>query len=379
MAGIFYGWVGVYYGTKLQMMDTWYFHYSSLKEYQLLMDEPHNFFASLFHNPYERGFSKFLTSKDSWWNDVKYLFFNKLLAIFNLFSLGNYYINVIFYSFITLFGPIALYKVLINVFPNREKVIQFATFLIPSVLFWNSGIHKDGLVFLSFALISYHFYFGFKERRFTWQRVIITLLALALLLLRSFVLVVLLPALFAWYISYKTRLKPFLVFGMIYLIFITLFFSVQIIEPKINLMQAVVTRQQEFMSLHGNSSVSIRPLEPTIESFLINAPQAISLALLRPYPSDVHHFFSLAACLETVFFLSLFLLFIFYRKKEDNLSPFIFYSLFLSLSMLFMIGYTVNILGAIVRYRSIVLPFLLVPIIAMTDWQRIKETLYYKL
>ncbi len=36
-----------------------------------------------------------------------------------------------------------------------------------------------------------------------------------------------------------------------------------------------------------------------------------------------------------------------------------------------MIGYSVNFLGAIVRYRSIILPFLIVPIVALINWQRI--------
>jgi hypothetical protein len=36
-----------------------------------------------------------------------------------------------------------------------------------------------------------------------------------------------------------------------------------------------------------------------------------------------------------------------------------------------MIGYSVNILGAIVRYRSIVLSLLLVPVMANIDWSRV--------
>ena len=36
-----------------------------------------------------------------------------------------------------------------------------------------------------------------------------------------------------------------------------------------------------------------------------------------------------------------------------------------------MIGYTVNILGAIVRYRSIVLPLLVAPLMAQIDWKRL--------
>jgi hypothetical protein len=40
------------------------------------------------------------------------------------------------------------------------------------------------------------------------------------------------------------------------------------------------------------------------------------------------------------------------------------------------IGFTVNFLGAIVRYRSIVLPFLLVPVISLINWERIYAILF---
>ena len=33
MAGILYGWIGIYYGSMAQMVDTWGFHYYSLQEY----------------------------------------------------------------------------------------------------------------------------------------------------------------------------------------------------------------------------------------------------------------------------------------------------------------------------------------------------------
>src|SRR5829696_5160044 len=48
MAGIFYGWIGVYYGQMAQMIDTWAYHYESLQQYQLLKTDPVEFFTSLF-------------------------------------------------------------------------------------------------------------------------------------------------------------------------------------------------------------------------------------------------------------------------------------------------------------------------------------------
>jgi hypothetical protein len=44
--------------------------------------------------------------------------------------------------------------------------------------------------------------------------------------------------------------------------------------------------------------------------------------------------------------------------------------------MFLIIGYTIPILGAIVRYRSIYFPFLLVPIICLTNWKQLKYFLH---
>ena len=115
IAGIFYGWIGVYYGGLAQMLDTWGFHTNSIAEYKLLFSNPGEYFTNLFHNPYQGGVEKFLGIKDSYWNDAKGNFFIKFLSVFNIFSQGYYYINVIFYSFVTLFGPIALYRVMKDV------------------------------------------------------------------------------------------------------------------------------------------------------------------------------------------------------------------------------------------------------------------------
>jgi hypothetical protein len=71
MAGIFYGWVGIYYGNHAQMVDTWSYHYSSLQEYKLLFQNPSEYMVNLFHDPYNGGIFKFFATEDSYWNDLK--------------------------------------------------------------------------------------------------------------------------------------------------------------------------------------------------------------------------------------------------------------------------------------------------------------------
>ena len=61
MAGIFYGWIGIYYGQMAQMIDTWAYHQVSLQEYHLLTTHPLQFLTNV-QNTYEDGYTNFLTT-----------------------------------------------------------------------------------------------------------------------------------------------------------------------------------------------------------------------------------------------------------------------------------------------------------------------------
>ncbi|MFN2458935.1 MAG: hypothetical protein ABR502_12105 [Chitinophagaceae bacterium] len=372
MAGIFYGWIGVYYGSLAQMVDTWGFHYNSIIETNLLKSDPKEFVTSFFNNPYESGYGKFFSSEDSWWNDLDLNFFIKFLALLNVASFGHYYINLIFFSFITLFGTIAFYRVMQDVFPEKKLTVLLATVLLPSFLYWTGGIHKDGIVFLAIAFIVYHIYFGLKNRKFTVAGILMIIFPLLLILvLRNYLLILLLPALLAWILSKKLPYRPVAVFAGLYLLFTILFFSVGYIHPKLDFPKAVVNKQQAFLLLSGGSAVTVKELQPNFKSFLLNAPEAASLAFIRPYPSDVKHLLALAAAAEINLLLLLFVIFLFWKNNGVSLSPFLLFCIFFAFTTLLTIGYTVNFLGAIVRYRSIVLPFLVVPMLAKIDWKRI--------
>jgi hypothetical protein len=377
MAGIFYGWIGVYYGQMAQMVDTWAYHYQSITEYELLKSDPWTFFSGLFTNSYPDGYTKFLETEYSWWNDLKSNFLVKLLAVFNLFSFGHYYINLVFYSFISLFGPVAVYRVMQDVFPGRRLAVLLSVFLIPSFIYWTSGLHKEGLIFLGFALLIYHFYFGLKEKRFSAKRIAILFFSLILVVvLRNFLILTLLPALLAWLLADRTRLKPIAAYGIVYGLAFLFFFGGKVLHSGFDFPKVVANRQQEFLGLGGASAVAVNPLQPTVGSFIRNAPQAFALSSIRPYPGDVRHLLSLAAAVEINTFLLLFLVFLFWRKNGSGSSPFLLFCLFFSFSILMMIGYSVNILGAIVRYRSIVLPFLIVPMVAKIDWRKIGKLVF---
>ncbi|MEI2738279.1 MAG: hypothetical protein V9F01_05795 [Chitinophagaceae bacterium] len=380
MAGIFYGWIGLYYGGLAQMQDTWGYHTNSIQEYHLLFSNPQEYFTNLFHDPYVSGTSNFFTSTDSYWSDLKGNFFIKILSVLNLLSFGHYYVNVIFYSFITLFGTLAIYRVMTDVFPGKKLPIMLATFLLPSFLYWTSGIHKEGLIFTGISLIIYCIYFSHKQNRFGFKRALcVTAGLLVVLALRNFIIVILVPAIIAWLIANRWPKYGLAIFCSLYLLFGILFFTARYINPRLDFPQAVVNKQQEFKKLEvGGSTIPMKDLEPSAGSFLKNTPQAINLSAIRPYPSDVRHILSLAAAIEINMILLMFLLFLFFRTKgnSNDSKNLMYFCIFFSITLLLAIGFSVNNLGAIVRYRSVLMPFLVIPMAAQINWDRLGSLIF---
>lgn len=374
MAGIFYGWIGTYYGGLAQMYDTWNYHKLSLEEYNLLFSDPQEYLTNLFHNAHKQNLTNFLGSSGSYWNDLKANIFIKLLSIFNIFSFGGYYVNVILYSFVSLFGPIALLRVMSDVFPGRKLTLILFTFLIPSFLFWTSGLGKEGIIFTGIGMIIYSVYFGLKENKWGTKRVLTIITGfLIVLALRNFVLPLVIAAIIVWLFAKRFPGKEKWIYALSYIFFIILFFNVRYISSDLDLPAAVAGKQKEFLQIVGSSTVPIKKLEPTAISFFLNTPQAISLSAIRPFPGDVKHILSLAAAVEINIILLLFVLFIFFRRNGISNKAFSLFCIYLSFSILLSIGFSQSNLGAIVRYRSIILPLLVIPVAALTDWKRINS------
>ncbi len=361
--------------------DSLAFHNGGIDEYNLLFHNPHEYFINFFQDTHKNGYSRFLDTSDSYWNNTKSNFLYKMLSVFDIFSRKNFFINTLFLNFLVFFGPVALYKVFIRIFPNSFYTIIACIFLLPSALFFSSMIHRDGLILLSLSMIIYHLYFVMKDRHFPLKRIFVTLAFLIIiLLLRNFVFIALMPALLAWMIAQYNIKYAFISFIVVYVICAVLFFCSGYVSPRANLPQYVSERQLSFIKISklGASNINVDPLYPNFRSFFNNAPQALNHSLMRPYIIEVESFISLPFALENLLLEILFLLLIFYRKKNASIDPLIYFCLFLTLTIFLIIGYTVPIVGAIVRYRSIYLIFLFLPVFCHIDWVKVKKFLHKK-
>ncbi len=361
--------------------DSVAFHQEGIKEYQLLFHHTYEYFINIFQDTHQNGYSGFLDTSNSYWNDTKSNLLFKMLSIFDIFSRKNFFINTLFFNFLIFFGPVAIFKVFIKIFPASFYKIIACVFLLPSALFFSSMIHRDGLILLSLSIVFYYLYFMLNELFFSWKGTLIVIFFMAIIfLLRSYVFIALMPGLLAWIIAQYHKKYAFISFLGVYIIGAVLFFCSGYISPNTDLPQYVSERQLAFIEVSklGASTININPLYPNFSSFLYNAPQALNHALMQPYITKVESFVYLPFALENLLFSTLFLLFIFFRKKTLSVDPFVYFCFFFTLTIFLITGYTVPIIGAIVRYRSIYFIFLLLPIVCSINWIKLKKVLYIK-
>lgn len=379
---IFASLIGCYFNLYYYpFSDSLTFHNEGIIEYDLLFNNTKEYFTNIFEDTRNKGYSGFLEANQSFWNDTRSNLIIKMLSVFDLGSGKNFFINTLFYNFLVFFGVVALYKVFIKIFPTSVYQLIICVFILPSALFFSAMIHRDGLILLCLSMLIYHLFFLMRNQIFSWKRLAaITTFLLLILLLRGFVFIALVPALLAWIIAQRKPKYTLISFTGVYVVITILFFCSGLFSSKTDLPRYVSERQIEFIKIsqEGASTININPLYPNFRSFFNNIPQAINHSLMRPYFTEIKSFVYLPFAMEIFLFGILFLLFIFFRKKNITPDPLLCFCVFFSMTLFLIIGYTIPIIGAIVRYRSIYFIFLMIPIICGIDWSVLTRNFYIK-
>ncbi len=368
-AGIFSGLVSHYLFNDIS--DIHFYTVQSMVEYENLIHNPTLFFTDSLPSEYQNGLGDFFGSSKSFWNDIRNNILVKSMGVFNILSRGNYYINSLFFNFGCFIGHIALYKVFKDIYPNQKWSTTIGCFLLPSTLYFASTISKDLIVFTALSIFCNCLYFGLKNN-FSKKRIALLIVSFfTILLIRNFIAAILLPCAIAWYISDTFKMKATKFFaGFILGVFILVLLA-QLLPVKYNPLKIIVSKQQAFLSLGiAKSQYQNDTLQVNLKSFASATPSAFRHSFLSPYPTEFDDIYSNAFAAELICFLILFVLSLLFPVKMKT-NTFIIYGVILA-SLIFMFnGYITTNVGSLVRYRSIYLPFLMVPILCGIDWQRI--------
>ena len=377
-AGLINSYLDLHYYT---VSDARTFNQMGIDEFHLLLQQPRTYLSDIFQSNHHNSYGGFLEDTHSFWNDTRSNLIVKLLSVFDLFSRGNLYINALFYNFLVFFGCIASYRTWARFFPGRKGILVVGIFLLPSTLFYGSCLLRDGLIYLALGCSLFHLaaLADVPRKRFRHIACAIPFLLL-ILLLRNFVFIALVPALLGWWLASRRPRHALRTFLAVYAGCAVLFFTTGWLPYGYNLPAHVSNRQSDFIVIarNGASAVAVRPLTPDVRGFLENLPQAISLSLMRPFITERRTPLYIPAALELLAYQLLLVLFVVFHRKDRQVPPWVYCSVFFAMTMFLMIGYTIPILGAIERYRSIYFPCVLVPAACFTDWKRVGALLHIR-
>jgi hypothetical protein len=353
-AGCVYGYFFLhYYGGD----DTWKYHAEGLKELALLKTDPLQFLTSgILPEGYAANpFHTIFDSSHSFVKDLELTLLFKLLALFDFFSGGNYYVNVIFYNIIVFSGSYVLYKMFCLKYPGKKTLWLLVVFYLPATLFWTSGIRKDGLCFAIICGLLYQLFIVFEKNVSVKRISLAVALFIVLFLFRNYLALPFIPVVIAYIFYRKKKKYATAIFAIALMAGTVLFFLTPFVSGHYDLPLKMAERQQAFLELKGGSYLPTDTLQGNLASYIKILPAALNHVFIRPYMKETGNLLYLFSFLDSLlFFVIMMRIFI---KPEKNCikifnSPFILSLITIALLNYLIIGYTVPFLGAIVRYKA---------------------------
>lgn len=297
-------------------------------------------------------------------------FIIRFISILNFFSFSNIYINTLLLNFISFIALVIIYKRLSILFPEFRQIILVPLFLVPSVVFWSSGLLKEQFVFIAFGIIACAFNLAGRTR--------IAMSALGFLIgfyVKAYIFLILLTAFGVYYLFIIQ--KRLLQYVLILLVLVTGVFVLK----NSKACDSLIEKRNEFITLaHAEMAGSLIEAESYNEGcpgLIKHAPQFLVNAVLRPFVWERGNLFQLIFAIENLVLVAILIYcLIGYFACSQKRKLILFFPTFIfCLLNYFIIGVTVPVIGAIVHYRIICTPFLIISVLCLINLEKIKSEL----
>ncbi len=326
--------------------------------------------------------------------DPSSFFIVRLSFFFDVFTFSAYTATGVFFSVISMVGMWMFFLTFYKQAPSLHRWFAFAAFFIPSVIFWGSGILKDTVVLACLGIATFQVYKLFIERRYSLSGVALLLVTLwAIFLIRKFVLQAYLPATVLWiFFYYFTNVRSVVWRAMVAPILVILFVlsgyvlvtQVGVDDPKYaveNLARTAEVTAYDIRFWSGKdagSGYTLGELDGSIGSVLRLAPQAVNVALFRPYLWEVKNSLMLFSALESLFLL-LFSVFVVVKQRRHLFRALqnhnVIFGLFFSILFAFATGVSTFNFGTLARYKIPLMPFFIVSLALVYNYGKSERKL----
>lgn len=380
MVGAGVGLLYTYHYKERHLADTFKFFDDSRIMYNMFFINKGYFFRMFTGYEADAGYLlPYYDIMNNWYNKVA--IFNdyrtqiRINCLMRFFSGGYYYVHSVMFSFLSFVGLTALFRVFVDEIPQKKKILFAGTYFMPSVLFWGSGLLKDGLIFFATGCTLLFLY------RLTSYRTKIALYGFLFLISLIFLMtikfhnyILLFPLLVAYGLTMINPQRIFIKFSAITAVYFIALINMDLVLPQFGLMDLIAKKQFEFLELNKmykpGSEIAIGTLYPSVKSLLLNVPEAYCHLFFRPFFFESTSPLILLAGLENLMLLLFFVIALLgYRKSDMRFSPVLYLSVFYVLLLFLLIGLVVPVMGAMVRYKAQALPFLFFILVMAFDYK----------
>ena len=308
----------------------------------------------------------------------------------------SYLCIAMFFSFWALGGAIRLYKFFIHYFPDYSKEIALATFFLPSMVLWSSGLMKDPITFGAIGYLLYGVFMIFiKRKKILTSLIWIGISVFLLFTIKVYILMAIGPAIVIWLfreinkvVENKTlrNIMGVFTFAAGALIayslvnYVTSDESMQAFRLDNIAESSEYNRQlyEHFSAREEGSYFTIKTSNPFL--LVING---IVATLFRPFLWEINGITALLSSLEATFFLFLTIMIMYKRGigkffKHAFSHPILLFCLIFSLIFAAAIGSTALNFGSLSRYKIPCLPFYLVMVMVMYQRENIQYPRWLK-
>jgi hypothetical protein len=304
--------------------------------------------------------------------EFNHRFIIRLNVVFNVFSYCNVYINTLLIAIISFIGLTALFKAFYP-FVSHGKLEQWVFFssvyLLPSVLFWCSGMLKETIAITAMGLFFYALFKLMQGKHWLVMLSAIVLAMLVLISVKPYVLFAVLVGIWVFiggylkgYRSYLYFLFPIGLMGLLVALFP---------ENALGFASKIIEKRNEFVNLslaeNAGSLLDENIYNTSFQSFISILGKAVYYTF--GFPLKFNSVLTIPFFVEYVVIIGLcaYLLIKGVSLRQNKYLPIAVMCFTMVAAVWLIIGATAPVLGAIVRYKSVMLPFLLIGILIISN------------
>lgn len=340
--------------------------------FSALAEHPADYFRMLSGIGMDKGFvSDYLGKMTSWFRPWELPVYNdnrimvRFNAIVSLISGGYLHVHSVIINFLSFSGLVAIYRFFI-MFTNKEKVdyLKWGVFLFPGLLFWGSGVLKEGLMIFSFGFWAYYTSKLYQCKKLSFTEILIFIVSIYILVfLKPYNLIFFVPLQFVFFLSRRQSLiKQQVYYALSVAVLVAIGLVVGYLFPYYDPLEIIAQKQNDFINYsvqsEAGSLIHTRYIKPELTDMLLFFPRGILNVLIRPHIFEIYSPVVLLAALENLIIVFMIVFMILFPDRRGHKNSLVYLSVWFFIFLIGFIGLVTPLHGAFVRYKILALPFL---------------------